>query len=160
MKDIGSLAGRETVCILTDMGQPVGRNVGNSLEIIESIECLKGNMPEDIEEIILELGSYMIKLAGYGDDLKENKEKILEAIQSGKALNKFIKLVEAQDGDGDYIKDTNKFEQAKYILPVVSSSNGYVKMLDGEKVGQVSVNLGGGRIKKEDDIDHAVRNSI
>jgi len=159
MKDIGALANRETVCILTDMNEPVGSAVGNSLEVIESIECLKGNMPEDIKEIIEILGSYIIKLAGQGNDIEENKKRIIENIENGKAYDKFIELVQAQGGDIEYIKDVNRFAKARYILPVVSNEAGYVEKLDGETVGQVSVNLGAGRIRKEDDIDHVARNN-
>ena len=156
MKDIGKLAGRETVCVITNMDEPVGYNVGNTLEIIETIECLKGNMPEDIKEIITTIGSYIIKLAGFGDNLEENKVKILENINNGKAYNKFIELVQNQDGDIEYIKNPEKFEKAKYILEVKSDKDGIVQSLSALKVGKISVNLGAGRVKKEDDIDKAV----
>ena len=92
MKNIGKLANRETVCIITNMDEPVGYAIGNSLEIIETIECLKGNMPEDIKEIITTIGAYILKLADKGDNLEENKLKILENIKNGKAYNKFLKL--------------------------------------------------------------------
>ena len=156
MKEIGDLAGRETVCVITNMDEPVGYAIGNSLEIIETVECLKGNMPEDIKEIITTIGSYIIKLAGKGDNLEENKIKILENIKNGKAYNKFLELVQNQNGNIEYIRNTDKFEKAKYILPVISEEDGYVYKLNAEKVGKVSVNLGAGRIKKEDSIDKAV----
>lgn len=156
MKDIGSLAGRETVCILTNMSEPVGYSIGNTLEIIETVECLKGNIPEDIKEIITTIGSYIIKLSGKGDNLEENKKMILENIQNGKAYNKFLELVENQNGDIEYIKDTSKFEKAKYIIPVISEKDGFIEELNAEKVGQISVLLGAGRLKKEDSIDKAV----
>ena len=156
MKEIGNLAERETVCVITNMDEPVGYAVGNSLEIIETIECLKGNIPEDIKEIITTIGSYIIKLAGMGDNLEENKLKILENIKNGKAYNKFLELVQNQNGDIEYIKNTNKFEKAKYILPVVNTEDGYVASLNAENVGKISVNLGAGRIKKEDNIDKSV----
>ena len=89
MKNIGKLANRETVCIITNMDEPVGYAIGNSLEIIETIECLKGNIPEDIKEIITTIGAYILKLADKGDNLEENKLKILENIKNGKAYNKF-----------------------------------------------------------------------
>ena len=114
MKEIGDLAGRETVCVITNMDEPVGYNVGNTLEIIETIECLKGNIPEDIKEIITTIGSYIIKLAGFGDNLEENKVKILENINNGKAYNKFLELVQNQDGNIEYIKDTSKQLPAYY----------------------------------------------
>lgn len=156
MKDIGNLADRETVCILTNMSEPVGYSIGNTLEIIETVECLKGNIPEDIKEIITTIGSYIIKLSGKGDDLEENKKMILENIQNGKAYNKFLELVENQNGDIEYIKDTSKFERAKYIIPVISEQEGFIEELNAEKVGQISVLLGAGRLKKEDSIDKAV----
>lgn len=156
MKDIGTLANRETVCVLTNMDEPVGKAVGNTLEIIETIECLKGNIPEDIKEIILGLGSYIIKLAGEGDDLEENKKKIMENINNGKAYNKFLELIKKQNGDISYIENPNKFEKAKYIIPIYAEKSGYIEKLDARKVGETSVTLGAGRIRKEDGIDHAV----
>lgn len=156
MKDIGNLAGRETVCILTNMSEPVGYSIGNTLEIIETVECLKGNIPEDIKEIITVIGSYIIKLSGKGDNLEENKKMILENVQNGKAYNKFLELVENQNGDIEYIKDTSKFEKAKYIIPVVAEKEGFIEEINAEKVGQISVFLGAGRLKKEDSIDKAV----
>ena len=156
MKNIGDLANKETVCVLTNMEEPVGYAVGNSLEIIEVVECLKGNMPEDIKEIILTIGSYIIKLAGKGDDLIENRKKIMECINCGKALEKFKELVNNQGGDISYIQDVNKFEKAKYIIPVISEKSGYVKSLNAEKIGVTSVHLGAGRVRKEDSIDKTV----
>ena len=156
MKEIGELSGRETICTITNMDEPVGYNVGNSLEIVESVECLKGNMPKDIQEIVTVLGSYMLKLAGMGDDLEENKLRILENIKNGKAYNKFLELVQNQNGNIEYIKNTDKFEKPKYILPVISNENGYVKDLNALIIGETSVALGAGKIKKEDKIDHAV----
>lgn len=134
MKEIGDLAKRETVCIITNMDEPVGYSIGNSLEIIETVECLKGNIPQDIKEIITTIGSYIIKLAGKGDNLEENKVKILENIKNGKAYNKFLELVQNQNGDIEYIKNTDKFEKAKHILPVISTKEGYVYKLNAEKV--------------------------
>ncbi len=156
MKNIGNLANKETVCVLTNMDEPVGYSVGNVLEIMEVIECLKGNIPEDIKEIILTIGSYIIKLSGNGENLEENRNKIIEQIKNGSALKKFIELVENQGGDISYIHDENKFEKAKYIMEVISTEDGYVQRLDAEKVGVTSVHLGAGREKKEDSIDKTV----
>lgn len=156
MKNIGDLANKETVCVLTNMDEPVGYAVGNSLEIMEVIECLKGNIPEDVKEIILTIGSYIIKLSGNGDNLEENRQKIMTQIENGAALKKFIELVENQGGNISYIEDTNKFEKAKYIMEVVAPKNGYVTKLNAEKIGVTSVHLGAGRVKKEDSIDKAV----
>ena len=156
MKDIGDLADRETVCVLTNMDEPVGYAVGNTLEIIETVECLKGNIPEDIKEIITTIGSYIIKLSGKNNDLEENKKMILANIENGKAYNKFLELVKSQNGNIEYIENTEKFEKAKYIIPVISDKDGFVEELNAEKVGVISVSLGAGRVKKEDDIDKAV----
>lgn len=156
MKKIGDLANKETVCVLTNMEEPVGYAVGNALEIIEVVECLKGNMPEDVKEIILTLGSYIIKLSGNGDNLEENKQKIMAQIENGKALKKLEELIGNQGGDVSFVQDTNKFEKAKYIIEVKAPTAGYVTKLDAEKVGVTSVHLGAGRIKKEDSIDKAV----
>ena len=156
MKDIGDLADRETVCVLTNMDEPVGYAVGNTLEIIETVECLKGNIPEDIKEIITTIGSYIIKLSGKNNDLEENKKMILANIENGKAYNKFLELVKSQNGNIEYIENTEKFEKAKYIIPVISDKDGFVEELNAEKVGVISVSLGAGRLKKEDDIDKAV----
>lgn len=156
MKNIGKLANRETVCIITNMDEPVGYAIGNSLEIIETIECLKGNIPEDIKEIITTIGAYILKLADKGDNLEENKLKILENIKNEKAYNKFLELVQNQNGDIEYVKNTDKFEKAKYILPVICEKDGYVEKLNAGEVGKISVDLGAGRLRKEDDIDKAV----
>lgn len=156
MKDIGTLANRETVCVLTNMDEPVGRAVGNTLEILETIQCLKGNMPEDIKEIILGIGAQIIKLAGEGDNLEENRNKILENINNGRAYTKFLELVQIQGGDISYIENPEKFQKARYIIPVYSEEEGYVEELNAEKVGVTSVHLGAGRVKKEDGIDHSV----
>lgn len=118
MIKIGNLAGRETVAVITPMEEPLGRNVGNSLEVIEAMQALKGDMAEDVKEVVLELGSNMIKLAGKGDSLEENKAKMLENIRNGKALEKLKELVANQGGDVTYIEDTSKFKKAKYIMPV------------------------------------------
>ena len=157
MVEIGRLAKRETVAIITPMEEPLGRNVGNTLEVIEAVEALKGNIAEDVKNVVLELGSNMLKLAGKGNNLEENESKMLENISNGKALEKFKELVANQGGDVSYIEDTNKFEKAKYILPVIlENQKGTVKELKAEEIGKLSVFLGGGRIRKEDKIDSAV----
>ena len=156
MTKIGKLAGRDTVCVITPMEQPLGKNVGNSLEVIEAIEFLKGNMKEDVKDVVLEIGSNMIKLAGKGDNLEENKQKMLENIQNGKALEKLKELVKIQGGDVSYIDDTNKFERAKYIMQVEATRDGTITSLKAEEIGKLSVSLGAGRMKKEDKIENSV----
>ena len=156
MINIGQLANKETVCIITNMDQPLGRMVGNTLEIIEAIEALKGNMQQDIKNVVLELGAYILKLDGKGDNIEENKKAIEEVITNGKAYRKFLELVSNQGGDISYIENTDKFKKAKYKIPVVSEKSGFIKSLNAEEVGKIAMHLGAGRIKKEDNIDYRV----
>lgn len=156
MIDIGKLVNKETVCIITNMDQPLGTMVGNTLEVIEAIEALKGNMQDDVKNVILELGAYILKLDGKGDNIQENKEKIEQVISNGEAYRKFLQLVENQGGDISYIENTEKFTKAKYKMPVEAVKNGYVQKLNAEDVGKIAMHLGAGRMKKEDNIDYAV----
>lgn len=160
MKKIGELAKKETICVLTSMEEPLGETVGNALEVIEAVEALQGKISEDVQEVILTLGSYMIKLAGRGDDIEENKQKMLMQIQNGKALQKLKELIEAQGGDIAYIENLELLPKAKYVMPVVSIKYGYVKTLNAKNVGEISMYLGAGRIKKEDSIDPTVGISL
>ena len=153
MIEIGKLANRETVCIITNMNEPLGFAVGNSLEIIEAIEFLKGNIPVDLKQVVLELGAYMVKLAGKGENINENKEKLLENIENGKAYNKFIELVQNQGGDIEYVKDVSRFEKAKIIREVKSTRKGFVEEINAEEIGKLSCDLGAGRKSKDDKID-------
>lgn len=156
MIEIGKLANRETICILTNMDEPLGIAVGNSLEVIEAIRFLKGDMIEDVKQVVLELGSYMIKLSGMGDNLEENKERLLENINNGKAYEKFIQLVENQNGDSSYIKNIEKFEKARLIEPIFSNEDGYIQEINAKEVGKIACELGAGRVRKEDIIDKSV----
>lgn len=153
MKKIGELAGKETICIITSMEEPLGLAVGNTIEVKEAIKALKGNMEEDVKQVVLALGSYMLKLAGKGDNIEENKKTIQNCIDSNLAYEKFIQLVEKQGGDAFYCKDINKFEEAKYKVEILSNQNGYISEIKAEKIGKVACYLGAGRIKKEDKID-------
>lgn len=156
MKEIGTLAKRETICILTNMNEPVGKAIGNNLEVIEAVNCLKGKIPEDIKEIIETIGAYIIKLSGKNSNLEENKKMIIENIKNGKAYDKFLELVKAQAGDVSYIENLEKFEQAKYKKGVITQNSGYISEINAKQIGIISLNLGAGRIKKEDEIDKAV----
>ena len=157
MTKIGELAHKETKCIITDMNQPVGYAVGNTLEVIEAIDILKGKyLPEDIKNIITELGSNMLNLAGKVNSLEEGKAKILESLRNGKGYKKFVQLVQNQGGDISYIENTDKFAKAKYIFPIIAGKSGVVEKLDAYKVGKLSVYLGAGRMKKEDKIQKEV----
>lgn len=156
MKKIGKLANKETVCVITSMEEPLGKAVGNSLEVIEAIEFLKGNMQQDVEEVILTLGAYMIKLAGKGNDIGENKQKMLEQIRNGKAFEKLEQWIQKQGGDISYLENIEKFEKSKFVVPVVTERSGYVEKLDAQEIGKASMDLGAGRKKKEDSIDFSV----
>ena len=156
MIEIGKLANREVVCVLTSMDEPLGKAVGNNLEVKEAIHFLKGDMPQDLKEVVLELGAYMIKLAGLGENLEENKKQMLENIQNGKAFNKLKQMVQNQGGDISYLENTDKFEKAQFTEEILASQNGYIQEINAEEIGKVACNLGAGRIKKEDNIDYAV----
>ena len=156
MNSIGQWSKRKSISIITSMDEPLGYSVGNSLEIIEAIKALKGDMAEDVKEVILTLGAYMIKLAKKGDNIQTNKLKILSAIESGKAYEKFKELVERQYGDISYLEDTEKFEKAEHILPIIAFEDGYIAERDAYKIGQICLDLGAGRKTKEDKIDTRV----
>lgn len=150
---IGNLAGREVRCVLTPMDEPLGYAVGNSLEVIEAINFLKGDMPKDLKEVVFELGANMLQLAGKGDNIEENKLKMLETIENGSAYNKLVEMVQNQGGDVSYLEDTSKFEKSKYISAVVTEKIGKVQEINAEEIGKLACYLGAGRIKKEDKID-------
>ena len=156
MIEIGKLANRETVCVLTNMDEPLGYAVGNSLEVIEAIEFLNGNIIEDVKEVVLELGANMLKLAGIGEDIEQNKEILMKNIKNGKAFEKFKELVQLQGGDVTYLEDVEKFQKAKYIEYVYSEEKGYIRKIDAKEIGKIVCELGAGRIKKEDEIDYSV----
>ena len=153
---IGNLAGREVRCVLTPMDEPLGYSIGNSLEVIEAINFLKGDMPKDLKEVVLELGANMLQLAGKGENIEENKLKILENIENGNAYNKFVEMVKNQCGDISYIEDTTKFKKSKYTLAVVTKKTGKVTEINAEDIGRLACYLGAGRVRKEDKIQHEV----
>lgn len=153
MSIIGKMAERETVCVLTNMDEPLGYAVGNSLEVIEAISALKGSMPDDLKEIVLNISAEMLYLSGKYPDIEENKFKVLEVIENGEAFEKFKSLVKKQGGDISYIENIEKFEKAPIIGKVVSDEEGFIEELDAGKVGKAGVELGVGRIHKEDKID-------
>ncbi len=156
MNRIGALAEKETLCVITNMEEPLGYAVGNNLEVIEAVKFLKGNMPEDVKEVVLTLGAYMIKLAGLGDNIEQNKQKMLEKIETGEAYQKFVELVQNQGGDTTYLENTEQFKKAKCILEVTATKTGYISKLPARDVGELSGKLGAGRVKKEDPIDETV----
>ena len=150
---IGETVNKDVKCVISSMEEPLGYTVGNNLEVIESVKALQGEMAEDVREIILCMGAKLLEIAGIGN-MEENKEKILEAIESGKALEKFKEVVVRQNGDVSYIENLEKFEKAPIIMPVLANKSGYVEKLDARIIGEISVELGVGRKRKEDDVDH------
>ena len=156
MITIGKLANRETVCVLTNMEEPLGHNIGNSLEVKEAIEALKGNIQEDVKKVVLELGSYMLVLAKKVKELDKAKKILEENLQNGKAYKKFLELVKTQGGDITYIEDIENLEEAKYIEPIYSEKSGYIYSMDAKEIGKLACSLGAGRVKKDDKIDKSV----
>lgn len=156
MVRIGNLVGREVRCVLTPMDEPLGNAVGNSLEVIEAINFLKGDMPRDLKEVVLEIGANMIQLVKSESNIDENKLEMLETIKNGLAYNKLLEMVKNQSGDITYLEDTSKFKKAKYISAVATKEIGNVREIDAEKIGKLACYLGAGRVKKEDKIEHNV----
>ncbi len=154
MSLIGKWTNKDVNCVITSMEEPLGYTVGNSLEVIEAVKALKGEMADDVREIVLYMGAKLLELAGLGANLKENKEKILEVLENGKAFEKFKEVVIRQNGDASYLDDLNKFEKAPFIMPIIADRAGYVEKLDARTIGEISVELGVGRKRKEDDVDH------
>ena len=153
MNKIGKIVNKETVCIITNMEEPLGYAVGNTLEVIEAVNALKGIMPDDLKEVVYTLGAWMIKLSGKGNDIEKNKKKIDEQIQNGMAYNKFLELVKNQGGDISFIENTDKLENAKYVVSVEADKSGIVQSVSAEEIGILSRDSGAGRIRKEDKID-------
>lgn len=156
MVEIGNNVGVKTIAVISDMNQPLGYAVGNSLEIIEAINTLKGNGPLDLLELCFALGSNMLLLAKRVDTLEEGRALLKENIDNGNALNKLKEFVLAQDGDISYIDDTSKFESAKYKIEVIAESNGMVTKINAQEVGIIAMEIGAGRATKEDKIDLSV----
>ncbi len=156
MVDIGQLAGREVVALLSDMNQPLGNAVGNSLEVIEAIDTLQDNGPEDFLEHCLHVSAHMLVLGKRAKDISEGRAMAEKSIAGGSAFEKFRVLVEAQGGDVSYVDDTSKFSRAKYVEVVASPRNGYLAQIQARSVGEAAVALGAGRARKSDPIDHAV----
>lgn len=154
MVAIGENAGRKTVALITDMDIPLGHNIGNSLEVIEAVETLKGNGPKDLTEVCVHLASNMLYLAGKGT-LEECKVLVRQVIANGEALKRLAAMVEAQGGDSAVIFDTDKFAKAAYAHEVLAKKSGYITFMDTESCGIASAMLGAGRETKDSQIDFA-----
>lgn len=156
MVKIGNNVGRNTMAIISDMSQPLGRAIGNGLEVKEAIETLRGEGPEDLTELVLTLGSQMVVLAKKAGNLDEAREKLQEVIQNGKALEKFKVFLENQGGDGSVVDDVSKLPQAQHTFEVKAKKSGYVSNIVADEIGVASMLLGAGRATKDDIIDLAV----
>ena len=156
MVDIGKRANKKIAAVLTNMDEPLGFAVGNNLEVIEAINALKGNGPEDLMKVVYELGSQMIVFSEIETDKAKARKLMEQAVADGSAFNKFVEFIEAQGGDASYAKDLNKFVPAKYVVPVEATSDGYIHAIKAETIGIASMSLGGGRETFDDVIDMAV----
>ena len=156
MVNIGKMEGRKVVAILTDMSSPLGKAVGNSLEVIEAINTLNGKGPKDFTDLCIKASAELILESGYAKDIEEASKLVIKQIDNKEGLNKFIELVKAQHGDISYIKDPSKFDKSKYIYNVLSTKEGYVNNIDSLAIGNASMKLGAGRIELTDKINPRV----
>ncbi|NEW08526.1 pyrimidine-nucleoside phosphorylase [Paenibacillus sp. SYP-B3998] len=156
MVDIGRELGRHTVAIISDMSQPLGYAVGNSLEIREAIDTLRGQGPEDLTRLVLTLGAHMVVLGGKADTYDQAYSLLEELIRSGKALEVLKQFVAAQGGTTDVIDDPDKLPKAPYQVSVTAPVDGYIHAIQAEEIGIAAMLLGAGRPTKESSIDLAV----
>ncbi len=155
MVELGKKYNKKVIVSLTDMSTPLGYAIGNSLEVIEAIKMVKGNLNNDFNKLVIYFASHIVSLS-YNITLDEAEKKVLDVIKSGKAYDKLIELVKYQDGNINYIKDINNFKKAKNIIEVKSIKEGYVSNLDAFTLGNIASKLGAGRLSLDDNIDHSV----
>lgn len=156
MTSIGKLANRETVAVISDMSEPLGEAIGNSLEVVEAIETLQGNGPEDLVEMCYALGSQMVVLAGKAKTIDEARTLLQEALESGKALAKFKEMIQNQGGNPTIVEQPERILTARYTMELPAKQSGVVSKIVANELGIAAMMLGAGRKTKEDDIDHAV----
>ncbi len=156
MVETGERMGKHVVALITDMDQPLGNMIGNALEVVEVVKVLRGEGPEDLRELCLELAGWMLHLGGVSKSVAEGKEHSAGLISSGKALEKFRQMIELQGGDSRVIDDANLLPQAKHRTQVSSTKTGYLTSMQCEQIGTACVILGGGRERKEDSVDPSV----
>ncbi len=153
MVSIGESAGKKTIALITNMDMPLGNNIGNCLEIKEAIDILIGKGDKDLIDICVTLSAYMIYMAKKAPSLEIAKEMAKDVIQNGKAFEKFIQIVEAHGGDTSLIKNTDKFQNAKFKKEIISNKEGYISKINTEQLGNIAVMLGAGRKTKDSKID-------
>ena len=156
MIEIGDSLGKDTRATISNMSQPLGYAIGNSLEVKEAIDTLNGHGPEDLLELCLQAGSHMLIQAQKTDSLITARKMLEDAIESKKALRTLCAMVKAQGGDDAFIRHPEMFPKAKEVIPVYSQITGYVKDLKAKPLGIVSMKLGGGRETTDDEIDYSV----
>jgi pyrimidine-nucleoside phosphorylase len=156
MVETGERMGKRVVALITDMDQPLGKMVGNALEVVEVVQVLQGEGPGDLRKLCLELAGWMLYLGGVADSVDEGKKRSEKLIASGKALEKFRQMVELQGGDPRTIDDPKKLPQAQHTTTIYAARNGYVSSVQCEQLGTACEVLGGGRERKEDSVDAAV----
>lgn len=155
MVDIAKKAGKEAVAILTNMDEPLGNKIGNALEVIEAVDTLKGNGPDDFTNLCITLGKYMLKMA-LSMDLKEAEKRLEESISSGKAYEKFLEFVQAQNGDIDYVVNPTRMLTNDGVYEMKAEQDSYLCKINTQKVGIAANLLGAGRESKDDKIDYSV----
>ncbi|MGE5329719.1 MAG: pyrimidine-nucleoside phosphorylase [Deltaproteobacteria bacterium] len=153
MVDIGESLGRKTIAVVSNMDQPLGYAVGNSLEVIEAIKTLNGRGPKDLEEICLVLGTYMLKLSGRSEDFDVLKSELQELIRNGKAFEKFREMVINQGGNVKMIDNPDLFKKTKLKIPVLAEEDGFITSIKTDAIGIASMVLGAGREEKEASIE-------
>ena len=156
MVSIGKLAGKNTAAIISEMDQPLGNAVGNILEVKEAIDTLKGNGPEDLVELVLTLGSYMVVAAKKAETIEKAREMLKRSLTDGSALDTFKRFIVAQGGNAEEVMNPELLAKATYIEEVVCQDSGWVSKIHTEEIGRISLLLGGGRETKESEIDLAV----
>jgi pyrimidine-nucleoside phosphorylase len=156
MIKIGEMNNKKMRAVITNMEEPLGYAIGNNLEVIEAIETLKGRDVTDLLLVTLTIGAEMAVMSGVAKTTDIAKEMMIYSIKSGKALDKMKEWIKTQGGRIDYIDNTELFEKAPYITEVRANKEGYIKEINGEKLGNLLIELGGGRKKKEDAIDKRV----
>jgi pyrimidine-nucleoside phosphorylase len=156
MVSIGNNVGRKTMAVISDMSQPLGAAIGNSLEVQEAIDALRGQGPKDLEELCLALGRQMVYLAQKADSLEDAEEKLKEVIRNGKALEKFKEFIQNQGGDPSVVDHPDRLPKAQYLIELPAQQDGVVAELVADEIGTAAMLLGAGRATKESEIDLAV----
>ena len=156
MVAVGTGANCRVEALVTNMNLPLGRNVGNALEVQEAVRTLRGEGPADLLEITLSLANRMLAMAGKGRDDDERRDILSEALSSGRAFERFLRMVELQGGDPDCVDSRDGLPSSPIVDVLASDESGYISSVDAEKVGRVAFLLGSGRERREDEIDFSV----